>query len=378
MPRSALLVAAVLALAPQVPGQICGSGQVLMKNDTLPAVPTGGETTSVIQGLCEGEAAGCVFDVSGLGSAVTVTKASVGYINVGGAGGITASANLVIHDGITWNAGIPTLGPVVLDWGAATGSSIQLTSSGINEWDLGAFAPTITSGTLVVTWHMEVNLLAGNCGSGYTTNFATDYAGGGSPCSPTKKNLIYIQGTGWRDPATVKLGGVISLCPQYYAGNWIIRACATSAGPTGPVNYCTAGTTASGCQATITSSGNASATAGSGFFTFVTNVEGQKDGLIFYSQNGRQANPWGNGTSFQCIVPPVKRSALLTGSGTVGTCSGVFAQDLNARWCPSCPKPGHQPTPAVRLQLQSWFRDPLNTSNQTTSLSNALEVDVLP
>ena len=109
-----------------------------------------------------------------------------------------------------------------------------------------------------------------------------------------------------------------------------------------------------------------------------SNVEGNKDGLVFYAQNGRQANAWGNGTSFQCVVPPVKRSGLLAGNGAAGTCFGTYITDLNARWCPTCPKPSHSPTPGVRLQLQTWFRDPLNTSNQTTSLSNALEVDVTP
>ena len=378
MLRPALLALGVLALSTQLSAQVCGSGQTLLKNDTLPDVPGGAFSVSVIQGLCEGEAAGCVFDVSGLGPSVTLSTASVGYINVANANGITAAANLKIYDGITWSGGLPTFGALVLDWEAATGSSIQLTSSGINEVDLGAFAPTITSGTAVVTWEMQVNLLAGDCPSGYTTNFATDYAGGGGGCSPAQKNLIFIQGQGWEDATTAKLGGVINICPIAYAGNWLIRACAVSGTPTGPVNYCTAGTSASGCQATISSIGSASSSASGGFNVLTSNVEGGKDGLVFYAQNGRQANAWGNGTSFQCVVPPVKRSGLLAGNGTPGSCFGTYLVDLNARWCAACPKPSHSPTPGVRLQLQTWYRDPLNTSNQTTSLSNALEVDVSP
>ena len=61
-----------------------------------------------------------------------------------------------------------------------------------------------------------------------------------------------------------------------------------------------------------------------------------------------------------------------------GQCDGAFSQDLNARWCPSCPRPGHAPTPGLQMQIQLWHRDPLNTNSQTTGLSDALEVDVCP
>ena len=75
---------------------------------------------------------------------------------------------------------------------------------------------------------------------------------------------------------------------------------------------------------------------------------------------------------------PVRRGGLLPGNGLAGTCQGSLAQDLNARWCPTCPKPAQAPAPGVRLQLQFWYRDPASTSNQSTSLSDAREVDVLP
>ena len=125
-------------------------------------------------------------------------------------------------------------------------------------------------------------------------------------------------------------------------------------------------------------SGTPSAAAVSGFTLSAANVEGAKDGLFFYGANGRQANSWGNGTSFQCVVPPVSRAGLLTGSGTNGACDGSFAQDLNARWCPGCPKPGQNPGAGAVVQAQLWYRDPQNTSNQTTSLSDALEFCVGP
>jgi hypothetical protein len=142
--------------------------------------------------------------------------------------------------------------------------------------------------------------------------------------------------------------------------------------------YCTAGVSAAGCQALASASGTPSASASSGFDLMATAVEGNKDGLFFFGVNGRQANTWGSGTSYQCVVPPVLRAGLLAGSGTPGQCDGFFSQDLNALWCAACPKPAKNPGAAAVVQAQLWYRDPLNTSNQTTSLSDAIEFSVAP
>jgi hypothetical protein len=145
-----------------------------------------------------------------------------------------------------------------------------------------------------------------------------------------------------------------------------------------PVNYCTAGTSASGCSVILSASGAPSATASSGFVLSAPNVEGSKDGIFFFGSNGQQAAPWGNGTSFQCVVPPVSRAGNLPGNGTNGACDGSFSQDLNAHWCPTCPKPNQNPGAGALVQAQLWYRDPANTSNQTTSLSDAVEFFVGP
>jgi hypothetical protein len=111
---------------------------------------------------------------------------------------------------------------------------------------------------------------------------------------------------------------------------------------------------------------------------FAIDVEGDKDGLFFFGTNGQQANSWGNGTSYQCVVPPVSRAGVLSGSGTQDLCDGVLVQDFNALWCPTCPKPGKNPGAGATVQAQLWYRDPLNTSNQTTSMSSAVEFYVGP
>jgi hypothetical protein len=140
-------------------------------------------------------------------------------------------------------------------------------------------------------------------------------------------------------------------------------------------SYCTAGTSAGGCQAVLSASGTPSATATSGFDLIAAGVEGQKDGLYFFAANGRQANAWGSGTSFQCVAPPVSRAGLLPGAGTNGSCDGAFRQDLNARWTA---KPAQNPGAGALVQAQLWYRDPQNTSNRTTSLSDALEFALCP
>ena len=141
------------------------------------------------------------------------------------------------------------------------------------------------------------------------------------------------------------------------------------------ISYCTAGTSSSGCRATLSSKGCASATAATGFHLLATDVEGDKDGIFFFGTNGRQAHPWGNGTSFQCVVPPVKRGGLLTGGGTLNACDGSFQQDLNTRWQTH---PAHNPGAGAVVQAQLWYRNPFGTGNKTTALSDALEFRVGP
>jgi hypothetical protein len=141
------------------------------------------------------------------------------------------------------------------------------------------------------------------------------------------------------------------------------------------VNYCTAGTSAAGCQALMSTTGTPSASAPSGFTFDASSVEGQKDGLFFYGDNGKQANNWGTSSSFQCVVPPVIRSPLQAGVGTLGQCDGFFSIDMNALWQAV---PAKNPGAGAVVQAQLWYRDPLSTSNQTTALSDAIEFFVNP
>jgi hypothetical protein len=144
-------------------------------------------------------------------------------------------------------------------------------------------------------------------------------------------------------------------------------------------SYCTAGTSGSGCTALLSASGIASATQPDGFVVSCAALEGDKDGLFFFGTNGRLATPWGTSTSFLCVAPPTQRCGLLTKTGTPGGCDGTFSQDLNQFWCPTCPRPDVNPGAGAVVDLQLWYRDPLNLANsKTTSLSDALEFTLAP
>jgi hypothetical protein len=139
--------------------------------------------------------------------------------------------------------------------------------------------------------------------------------------------------------------------------------------------YCAAGGSANGCAAAIDTIGTPSASQGFGFSLVVTGAEGQKQGQFVFSSNGQALNAWGNSGSFLCVASPLWRGAPLAGSGTSGACNGAFSYDLNAHWAQ---KPAQNPGAGSLVQVQLWYRDPANTSNQDVALSEAIEFPVCP
>jgi hypothetical protein len=144
-----------------------------------------------------------------------------------------------------------------------------------------------------------------------------------------------------------------------------------------PINYCTAGTTSNGCNATMTSTGTPSATAASGFTLSATNVEGNKFGILFYGTNGRTALPWGAGsTSFLCVKPATQRMGQVSSGGTTGQCNGVLSVDWNAFVTANPTALGAPFVVGEVIDSQAWFRDP--PAPKTTNLSDGLEFTVGP
>lgn len=143
-----------------------------------------------------------------------------------------------------------------------------------------------------------------------------------------------------------------------------------------PLAYCTAGTTTNGCNASISATGTASASAPSGFDIQVANVEGQKQGILFYGVSGPLAAAWGASTSYLCIKAPTQRTAAQSSGGTAGQCNGQLTLDWNTYISATAGALGNPFSAGDTVWAQSWFRDP--PSPKTTSLSNALRFSVGP
>jgi hypothetical protein len=143
-------------------------------------------------------------------------------------------------------------------------------------------------------------------------------------------------------------------------------------------SYCTAGTTSNGCLATISGSGTASASAASGFNIQVHNVEGLKQGILFYGINntGFAPTPWGTGSSYLCVKAPTQRMGTQSSGGTLGACNGVLTTDFNAYRTANPSALGSPFTAGQHVYAQGWFRDP--PAPKTTSLSDALSFVLCP
>ena len=214
--RAAFALSALLPFA-SVSAQMCGMGEVLLKNDMLPDVPAGPQTVAIVPGLCQNEAAMAIFQVGG---PATLYAVSVLFANSIGTNGIQAVVDVEIYDGITsLPGGRWQLGPQVFRL-SNSGSNLQIATTGINTFQL----PTpvrVNSGTPVVGFRMVLNSGTGSCALGYTSNFATDF---GPVCTPGR-NVIDTLQFGPIDPATF-LGFGVPMCPLFFRGDWVIRACA--------------------------------------------------------------------------------------------------------------------------------------------------------
>jgi glucose/arabinose dehydrogenase len=142
------------------------------------------------------------------------------------------------------------------------------------------------------------------------------------------------------------------------------------------VAYCTAGTSTNGCNASISGTGTPSASAGSGFTLDVTNVEGQKAGLLFYGINGPATATWGSGSSFLCVKAPNQRMGSQSSGGTPNLCDGTLSEDFNTYLSTHPTSLGQPFAGGETVWAQAWFRDP--PAPKTTNLSNGLQFVLCP
>ncbi|NUP96793.1 MAG: hypothetical protein HUU28_11580 [Planctomycetaceae bacterium] len=145
--------------------------------------------------------------------------------------------------------------------------------------------------------------------------------------------------------------------------------------PTGPISYCTAGVTTNGCSATISAANNPSVSAANPCVINVTNVEGAKSGLIFYSITGSSTSAW-NASSFLCVKAPTQRTGTQVSGGTAGLCDGTLTLDWNAYQAAFPTALGQPWSAGDTVWAQAWFRDP--PAGKSTNLSNGIEMTYVP
>src|SRR5262249_10035720 len=111
----------------------------------------------------------------------------------------------------------------------------------------------------------------------------------------------------------------------------------------------------------------------------VANVEGQKNGLIFYGVDTAPFTPvpWGTGgTSFLCVKSPTQRSLAQSSGGTLNACNGALTLDGNACHLANPSALGNPWSTGAKVFLQGWYRDP--PTGKHTNLSDALELTYVP
>lgn len=249
LPRALAALAAVAVLLPTAFTQSCATAtDTFWKRDTLPAVPSGLFGVSVIQGLCEGESGGVVFEMPAGMPLQKVTQVVAPWGAAGGVNGFQALLDLEVYDGVSFNGAIASMGTRVFSLSQNAAASMQVASHGLNVLDVssftinvGAAAPTGNPPTrkFAICFRVDLNNHpTGSCASGWPANLFTDnsaspFGGCNNFITPQRTSVMEIQGQGWRDAALATVSG-IQLCPFYYSGIWVIRCCTRNAAPPNP------------------------------------------------------------------------------------------------------------------------------------------------
>ncbi len=202
-------------------------------------------------------------------------------------------------------------------------------------------------------WIRQFGTSAGD----YTACAAPDGSGG-----------VHLGGATYGEFVAPNLGGLDA---------WLARY--DSAGPPHPVSYCTASTTGNGCSASISANAQPSVSFTTQCTLSIANVEGQRQGLIFYGvdNTGFSPLPWSSGSSsFLCVKPPTQRTSIQNSGGVIASCNGTLSLDWNAFHAANPGALGAPFTAGSKVYAQGWFRDP--PAPKSTNLSNALELTVVP
>jgi len=150
-------------------------------------------------------------------------------------------------------------------------------------------------------------------------------------------------------------------------------------GPVAPPTFCTPpGTTTNGCVPTIAATGNPNVAQNNNCVITVSNVEGQKQGLLFYGVSGQVNFPWcpTNSPSLLCVKAPTQRIFPQGTGGTVGQCNGQLQNDWNLFQNTFVGAVGAPFSSGDVVTMQGWFRDP--PACKTTFLSQGITLTYQP
>jgi subtilisin-like proprotein convertase family protein len=197
--------------------------------------------------------------------------------------------------------------------------------------------------------------------------------------TPLKPESNFVTGFDGLDP-----NGVWTLTITDNAGadvgvlaRWDLTVITCASGPPPPVSYCTAGTTTNGCLATVGATNNPSISNAVPCVITVSNVEGQKNGIVFYGIAGPNNVPWATGSSsFLCVKPPTQRAGTTNSGGTLGGCNGSLVLNWDTYQASNPGALGQPWAVGNKAYVQGWFRDP--AAIKTTNLSNGLELTYQP
>ncbi|MEX1025282.1 MAG: hypothetical protein WD226_09410 [Planctomycetota bacterium] len=226
--RTTLLVFAFAAIGWTAPlaAQVCPDplNDNFWKNDTLPDVPTSLTAVAVIPGVCDGEAIGTQFLLPPGTPPQLIKSVAVPFGEQFGTAGFQALVNIEIYERSPGAPAYPNPGNKIFDLNVDAGVDAQIASHGINTIDMSQYNIVVQHDFSVIC-RANFNVSYPGCPpTGAPANFFTDNAA----CNPGV-NYLDIAGQGWRDPATATVSG-FPLCPFFYNGNWVIRACTEDSG----------------------------------------------------------------------------------------------------------------------------------------------------
>lgn len=140
--------------------------------------------------------------------------------------------------------------------------------------------------------------------------------------------------------------------------------------PEGPTVYCSAKLNSSGCVPQISTGGSATTGGPDDFVIGASDMLPSKPGLFFFGLTDRAALPFLGGTL--CTEPPLIRTPVQLSTAGIA-CDGTYSYPFTQADMASLGL-----LPADHVYGQYWARDPAHPDGTGVSLSDALEVVLLP